>query len=160
MDKQLHAGIATRSNVTARRLGPLSRLRLRRELRIARREADEELVASIYTTPRTAWRAAELTSHKNRATLARSIERLIDSADARHLPGPTPLNRIAVREQADRLRQLADLIRGPEVPVTARGLLLIDRLLTDGYGPLYVSYRAIELPDVLSRCFEALVPQS
>lgn len=131
-----------------------------RELRRARRIADDELVASAYTTPRTAWRAAELTSEKSRRGLARSIERLVASADARHLPGPTPLNRIAVREQADRLGELATLIGDPQRPVTARGLLLVDRLVTDGYGPLYISYRAVELADALSRCFEALVPRS
>jgi hypothetical protein len=144
---------------TARRArgssGTLSPWRRRRELRAARREADAELLGSEFASPRTAWRAAELTESKNRLALARSIRRLIRSADARYLPGPTPLNRIGVRLEIDALEALAERLATLERPVTPRGVLLLDRLLTDGFGPLYVSYRAVELRSALDRAAKA-----
>jgi hypothetical protein len=133
--------------------------RRRKELRAVRQAADTELLGSEFVSPRTAWRAAELTAPKNRLAVARSIRRLIRSADARYLPGPTPLNRIAVREEAERLATLAGRLTDLKHRVTPRGVLLLDRLLTDGYGPLYVSYRAMELRDALARAAEALEPR-
>jgi hypothetical protein len=141
----------------ARRLpGICSSWRRRQALRRARQAADAELLASAFASPRTAWRAAALIAAKNRLDLARSIHKLIRSADARYLPGPTPLNRIGVRQEADRLLALADRLSDLGRPVTPRGVLLLDGLLTDGYGPLYVSYRAVELRDALDRAAEAL----
>jgi hypothetical protein len=130
--------------------------RRRRALRSARRAADDELLSTDYPSSRTAWRAAELTAAKNRVELECSIRKLLRSADARYLPGATPLNRVAVREQAVALRTLADRLADLGRHVTPRGVLLLDRLLTDGYGPLYVSYRAVELRDTLARVAEAL----
>ena len=128
----------------------------RRGLATARQAADAELLTSEFTSPRTAWRAAELVEPKNRLALARSIRRVVRCADVRFLPGATPLNRLAVREEAGTLNvlaeQLSDLVR----PVRPQGVLLLDRLLTDGYGPLYVSYRALELRDGLLRVLDAL----
>ena len=62
---------------------PLAFLRERRELRAAREAADEELLATGLPTTLTTWRAAELTSAKNRVELARSVQRLVRMADAR-----------------------------------------------------------------------------
>jgi len=135
---------------------PLAFLRERRELRAAREAADEELLATGLPTTLTTWRAAELTSAKNRVELARSVQRLVRMADARYLPGATPLNRLVVREEAEALRSLADRLEDPDRPVTARGMLLLDRLVTDGYGPLYVPYRAGELHWTLPRIAKSL----
>lgn len=140
MDRQLHLTTVARPDVRGRVWRPISAWRRRRELREARGEADAELLLSASTTPRTAWRSAELTAPKNRVGLARAVQRLLRSADARYLPGATPLNRIAVREHADTLRALAERLSALESPVGARGVLLLDRLLKDGYGPFYVSY--------------------
>jgi len=128
----------------------------RRELRRAREEADHELLHSAFTSPRTSWRAAELTTPKRRLALARSIERLVRSADGRYLPGPMPLNRAAIRENASTLHELASRLTQLERPVSPRGVLLLETLLTDGFGPLYVQYRAMELKDTLARAADAL----
>ena len=61
-----------------------------------------------------------------------------------------------MREQATTLRALANRLSDLERPVGARGMLLLDRLVTDGYGPLYVSYRAVELSDALARAAASL----
>ena len=135
---------------------PLALLRERRELRAARRVADAELLESGMPTTLTAWRADELTAPGNRLELARSLHRLVRSADARTLPGAIPLNRIVVREEAEVLRALAGRLEDLDRPVAARGVLLVDRLVTDGYGPLYVPYRAGELHWTLPRIAKSL----
>ena len=61
-----------------------------------------------------------------------------------------------MREEADTLRALERRLSDLEHAVRPQGVLLLDRLLTDGYGPLYVSYRAVELRDALTRAGEAL----
>jgi len=135
---------------------PLAFLRDRRELRAARQAADAELVASGLPTTLTAWRADELVAPKNRVVLARSLRKLVRSADVRYLPGAIPVNRIVVREEADTLLGLADRLEALERPVAAKGMLLLERLLTDGYGPLYVPYRAGELHWTLPRIAKSL----
>ena len=131
-------------------------LRRRRALRSARRVADAELLTSEYTSPATAWRAAELTTRKNRLELAHSVRRVLRAADARLLPGATPLNRVAVREQTAALLAVAHRLSDLDRPVAARGILLLDLLITDGDGPLYVSYRGVELGNALAGAAEAL----
>jgi len=131
-------------------------VRDRRELRAARDAADEELLVGGLPTTLTTWRADELTSTKNRLELAGSVRRLVRMADARYLPGATPLNRLVVREEAETLGALADRLEDLERPVSARGMLLMDKLVTDGYGPLYVPYRAGELHWTLPRIAKSL----
>jgi hypothetical protein len=149
-------GLAQSHSLDRRLFSPLAYWQRRRELRVARAEADARLLAGETLSPRTAWRANELTAWKNRRVLARSLRQLVKSADARLLPGATPVNRIAVREESGTILALAGLLEDFDTPVGVRGVLLLDRLLTDGYGPLYVSYRAVELPGVLTRCGSAL----
>jgi hypothetical protein len=135
---------------------PLGALQRRRELRAARQAADAELLSSGLPTTHSAWRAAELTAPENRLDLARSVARLVRAADVRYLPGATPLNRLVVREESETLRALVERLEDLDRPVTAKGVLLIDRLLTDGYGPLYVPYRAGELRSTLARIAKRL----
>ena len=143
-------------DLAIRGFGLLAAFRRRSALRRERELADAELRTADFTTPRTAWRARELTVPKERLALARAVNRILRAADARYLPGATPLNRIAVRDQAHALRELETRLADLERPVSARGVLLIGDLLTDGYGPLYVSYRAVELRDTLVRVAHAL----
>jgi hypothetical protein len=156
MDRVNIAAVTPTARRAFRVSGALSPWRRRRDLRAARREADAELLSSEFASPRTAWRAAELTGSKNRLALAHSMRRLIRSVDGRYLPGPTPLNRIGVRQEIGALEALAERLADLERPATPRGVLLLDRLLTDGFGPLYVSYRAVELRGALERAAEAL----
>ena len=150
MDRQVSIGTFTPADTRASHAGLLSRWRHRRELRAARRAADKELLASGESR-RTAWRAAELITPKNRLATAHSIHRLIRSADNRYLPGATPLNRLAVREHTAQFEALAGRLEDLDRPISPRGLLMLNELLADEYGPLYVTYRATELRATLAR---------
>jgi hypothetical protein len=103
-----------------------------RALRSARRRADEQLLGSRLPSPRLAWRIAELISIENRDELGRALTDAIHAADERFLPGAKPLNRGAVRESRAQLLELAACLFDSE-----RSVLLVERLLADGGGPLY-----------------------
>ena len=53
------------------------------------------------------------------------------------LPGPVPLNTRAIRRQLGLLRALRERLGDFSRPVSARGMLLVDRLLTGPGSPLY-----------------------
>jgi hypothetical protein len=116
---------------------PVRGLHARHAARIARHRADDELLASRLPSPRLAWRSAELTSEENRTRLGRSLTDVVRGADERLLPNATPLNRAAVRSNRAPLLGLASRICDLDAPVMPRGVLLVDRLLSDGSGPLY-----------------------
>jgi hypothetical protein len=129
----------------------------RHRLRAERRAADEELMESRWVSPLLAWRANELVARSNRVDLARSLRRMIRDADARYLPNASPVNRVAVRAESNRLLAIARRLESDD-PVAPRGVLLADRLLVDGLGPLYSRARVDELPSYLDVTLEALEP--
>ena len=86
---------------------------------------------------RLAWRVEELVTPKNRLDLAHTLRSLVREADARYLPSASPVNRVAVRAEAETLLAVAARLADLERPVAARGVLLVDRLLVDGFSPLY-----------------------
>jgi hypothetical protein len=123
-----------------------------------RRTADAELLAGTSQpgSPLVAWRVAELTSEHNRRVLARSLHATVVDLDAGLLPGASPLNRPAARPQARLIQALADRLNDLSRPLSARGVLLVEALLTDGTGPLYARGRAGELQGALEQCLTAL----
>ena len=121
-----------------------------------RRRADELLRAG--TDEMLATRAAELTSLRNRRALARSLEATARELDGRVLPSAVPLNRAGARPHLDLIRALAARLLAP-APVSARGVLLVQELLTDGYhSPLYDRERAGDLRPALEESLSALEP--
>src|SRR4051794_2878785 len=96
------------------------------------------------------WRTGELTSVAARERLAASITRVARAASPSTLPGAAPINRRAIRSKHLELEAVADRLLLPE-PVSARGILLVRRLLTDPDGPLFGSARAAELGEQLSQ---------
>jgi hypothetical protein len=123
--------------MSSRLLAPVRGWEARRALRAARRRADAELLSTRLPSPRLAWRTEELVGDDNRIELVRSLTDVVHSADERLLPSASPLNRSSIREVRAQLLELAarlcDLPRG----VAPRGILLVERLLHDGSGPLY-----------------------
>jgi hypothetical protein len=109
----------------------------RRALQAERRSADEQLLASRLPSPRLAWRVAELTSPEHRVELGRSLTDTVHAADERLLPSAKPLNRPAVRENRAQLLDLASRLFDRDRFVAPRGVLMLERLLGDGTGPLY-----------------------
>ena len=123
--------------MNAKLLAPVRSWEARRALRGARRRADEELAATRLPPPRLAWRAAELVADENRIDLARSLTDVVHAADERLLPAASPIARAAVRGCRPQLLAIAARLFDLAHPVPARGVLLVERLLTDGAGPLY-----------------------
>jgi hypothetical protein len=122
--------------MSSRLLAPVRSWETRRALRTARRRADDELLASRLASPRLAWRTTELVADANRNELGRSLIDVVHAADERLLPTATPIHRGAVRECRAELLELAARLYDLR-PVTARGVLLTERLVHDGSGPLY-----------------------
>jgi hypothetical protein len=122
--------------MSSRLLAPVRSWETRRALRAARRRADDELLASRLASPRLAWRTTELVAEANRNELGRSLIDVVHAADERLLPTATPIHRGAVRECRAELLELAARLYDSR-PVTARGVLLVERLVHDGTGPLY-----------------------
>lgn len=108
----------------------------------ARRSADRLIVAN----GRVAWRERELTATRTREGLRREIDRLLRSASAARLPSSSPLNRPAVRRNAELLRSL-----GERRPLSARGVLLTQQLLRDPRSPVYSDQANLLLPRALVR---------
>jgi hypothetical protein len=106
-------------------------------------------------SPLLAWRCSELTSTESREQLAASIARIERAADASVLPGSSPLNRAAVRLHRGKLAAIADRLLAPE-PVSARGVLLVRRLLADPAGPLFDAEQGAELGNALLQASAAL----
>jgi len=130
----------------------------RRHLSTLRRLADRQLLGTV--VPRVpelvAWRAGELTSEKNRRALNRTLRGVVSELDGRLLPGSSPLNRTGVRPEAGLILALADRVGDATRPVSARGVLLVEELLTDGWGPLYARDQVDELRPSLTRCLRTL----
>jgi hypothetical protein len=122
----------------------------RRELRRERRRADAELLSTRLPSPRLAWRVHELVADDHRVSVARSLADVVHGSDERLLPSASPLNRAAVRVCRPELLALASRVCDLEQQVTARGMLVVERLLRDSAGPLY----GVESPERLRDAVE------
>jgi hypothetical protein len=137
-------------------LHAVDRVRSRRSLRSARREADAEIELRRNPPLRVAWRVEELVSTKNRLDLSHALRSLVRDSQPRYLPTASPVNRGAVRVESQSLLAIAARIGDLDSPVAAKGIVLADRLLVDGSGPLYDRERAQELHGSLCAIREAL----
>jgi hypothetical protein len=123
--------------MSSRLLSPVRGWEARRALRAARRRADAELLRTRLPSPRLAWRTEELVGDDTRIELGRSLTAVVHSSDERLLPSASPLNRASIRALRAPLLALAVRLCDLSRPVAPRGVLLVDRLLYDGSGPLY-----------------------
>ena len=126
-------------------LAPVRGWSERRALRNERRRADGELIQTRLPSPRLAWRTQELVCDENRIDLGRSLTDIVHSADERLLPNARPLDRSAVRENRAELLDLASRLFAVGEPVQPRGILLVERLILDGSGPLYGKHDPVRL---------------
>jgi hypothetical protein len=103
-----------------------------------RRLADHwlESATGTFVAPQHAWRAAELMAPCNRQVLARTLRNLVRAAsDITWRARPVPL--VAVRAHRADLGRLILRLESMDEPVTPAGILRVERLITDGAGPLY-----------------------
>jgi len=128
------------------------------ELSRRRREADAWLSSAGRFTPpaKYAWRAAELTSPRERRLLARSLRRLVSELQGRAMPGPVPVDRVALCPYAPDLHNLSKRLADLSRPVSPAGVILLTRLLTEPVGPLYDRAHAHELPRKVASILTAL----
>lgn len=106
-------------------------------------------------SPLVLWRTAELTSPRHRRSVAADAARLARDLDASTLPGAVPLNRAVVRPYRQELETLAATIDGRQ-PISARGMLLAQQLLSSPASPLYDRGAAETLAPRLRRVLSAL----
>jgi hypothetical protein len=84
-------------------------------------------------------RARQLTSPRTRSQLARELRGLVEYAErmgSRPTFSAVVIDRRAVAAGRHAILGLAERLEGRE-PVSARGVTLVRRLLTDGLGPLF-----------------------
>jgi hypothetical protein len=99
-------------------------------------------------------RAQQLTAPSSRATLASDLNRLLWSAQAPRGRLRLRPHREAVCTNASALGSLAALLASP-APLYARGVAILEELLSDGNGPAYRG-DAPALARTLEACREAL----
>ena len=71
-------------------------------------------------------------------------------------PGASPVNRLAVAANEERLEALSRRLTDFSRPIAPRGVALTLRLLTDPMGPLYDRRRAGELRTEVTRALAGL----
>ncbi len=111
------------------------------ERRRARRDADYWIGHGFES--RYPWRAAELTSERERRECARSLHSVIGEVRGVKMPGATPLRRAALRPHLALLETLEARLRD-DVPVTAIGMLAVNDLLTNPDSCLFAEVDAVE----------------
>jgi hypothetical protein len=103
------------------------------------------------------WRADELTSARSRLSVVRVLRSIVVAVqDPRPRFSGAVLARPRLRPYARNIERLADRIADLERPVTGVGMLLVNDLLTDGAGPLFIGGTVADLLPTLDRIHEAL----
>jgi hypothetical protein len=135
-------------------LGGLGAVVAARWLQWKRSEIYDEIVLSGYRHvggSAIARHTADLVSPRRRRMLADTLERLLEFAVRRQVAA-VPINRTAMRELEPHIRGLCTRLRAVDISVEPAGVVLLQRLLTDGatsplfkaHGPLQELERAIE----------------
>lgn len=142
-------------------VGLVQAARLAAEVGRQRRTADEWLLWGVVVRPSSdllSWRAEELTSPRLRSLLARGLRRTEREVTGRTMAGPVPLNRRAIRSNLGLVRGLYVRLEARGLPVSPRGMVLVDRLLTEPGSPLYSHVPADVLAKAMSEALAAIEP--
>jgi hypothetical protein len=127
---------------------------------ISRRQLDEELIAGAdpNSRPALALRTTQLLDPRLRRRLAATLERLIDEFDAHspQLSAAVPFQRDQVAQARAVLPWLAYELRTAE-SIQPRGVAMVDRLLRDVTGPLYVRNPPAALQRRAQEIYDCLV---
>jgi hypothetical protein len=113
--------------------------RARAELRAVRRTADRLILADSHGAEGSEivrWRMLELVAPDSRVELAQELDRTLRRSDPSRLPSASPLRRGLARRQREQLQRLEERMLDGR-PVTARGVVLLRRLLREPGSPLY-----------------------
>jgi hypothetical protein len=133
---------------------------IRLRTRLQRLGLDDRLARGDppWASPELRWRAAQLTSDRERRGLANEIDRVLEAAaqPARLRGAAVPLDRSGVLACGGLLRVLADDLRHAGL-VQPRGVALLRQLLRDGGSPLYAPEAEGSLDISLRRARAALL---
>jgi hypothetical protein len=123
-----------------------------------RRRADSWLRSATGTVvPRAyAWRAAQLTSLRNRRMLARTLRLVAETAQGRPVGRSLP-RLAAARQRQISLEALAKKLERGDEPVTPAGMLRVTELITAGAGPLWGTSEE-ELGEAIETTLTVLAP--
>jgi hypothetical protein len=116
--------------------------RARAELRAVCRTADRLILADAHGAEGSdivRWRMLELVAPGSRRGLADELARTLRRSDPDRLPSASPLRRGLARRHRELLQRLEERMLDGR-PVTARGVLLLRRLLREPGSPLYDEY--------------------
>lgn len=115
--------------------GPLARM----AARVHSQSLDRALIAGADPSgsPQLAARAAQLTSPRTRSLIAEGLERLLRAAQGPQKRWWAASRRGQLLANASRLHELASVLDG-DAPLYARGIAMLNQLLTDGTGPAYL----------------------
>jgi hypothetical protein len=95
-----------------------------------------------------------------RRQLAKSLDGVVrELRGPLRLPGASPLNRVALLPYEPDLAALAARLGDSDRPVSARGLRLVNELVTHGGSPLYDRSRVDVLPATIEQILAALEPR-
>ena len=133
--------------------------RARAELRAIRRTADRLILADPHAAEGSdvvRWRMLELVAPATRNGLGREIDQLLRRMDPARMPSASPLRRGPARRRREQLQRLEERMLDGR-PVTARGVLLLRRVLQEPGSPLY-DERAGDLSRALARVLLELEP--
>jgi hypothetical protein len=140
--------------------GAVRAARARAELRMVRRVTDRLILADAVGAEGSdivRWRILELVAPASRQELAHELEQTLRVIDPARLPSAAPLRRGAARRNRELLLRLEERMLDGR-PVTARGVLLLRRLLREPGSPLYDEIREHELPRAIAAVLAELEP--
>lgn len=135
-------------------------VRGRVELGRIRRSADRLILADVVGQEGSEivrWRVHELVAPASRRGLARELDGTLRRLDRGRLPSASPLRRVVARRDEDLLRRLGERMLDGR-PVTARGVILLQRLLREPGSPLYDASSERELSRALASVAMELEP--
>jgi hypothetical protein len=104
------------------------------------RSSADAWIARGYDSARSryGWRIEELTCRRERKLLAASLHRIVDELENEALVSAAPLDRVALRPCKPVFEAIVVRLEDMTRPVSASGVLAVERLITDGAAsPLY-----------------------
>jgi hypothetical protein len=140
--------------------GVVELVRALRRLTQQRRAADDWLRTATgdFVPPAYAWRARQLTSVRQRRTLARTLRLLEREAFDRHRRPPHPVRLTAVRQHRGCVHLLVEALDRLDEPVTPAGMLRVLDLITNGGSPLWSGMKGPALSSAITTTLAVLKP--
>jgi hypothetical protein len=132
--------------------GAVELVRALRRVTLQQRAANNWLRTATgdFVPPAYAWRAHQLTSSRERRTLARTLRLIEHEAFDRPRRRTYSLRLTAVREHRECVHELAEVLDRLDEPVTPAGMLRVLDLITNGASPLWAGMKGPTLGNTIT----------